>query len=92
MRLWLAQAAGALLLAGCASTPPTYYKTNASQQEFQRDMWECQQIVNQSYQPPQESSGPGAAGAAIGYMIGRLASEKGRHRDCMYGRGYQVQQ
>jgi hypothetical protein len=36
---------------------------------------ECQQIVNQSYQPPSQSSGPGAAGAAIGYMIGRATSE-----------------
>jgi len=78
-----------LLVIGCASTPPSYFKQNTSQEQFQRDMWECQQLVNQSYQQPNQSGG---AGAAIGYMIGRSMSEKGRHRDCMYGRGYQVQQ
>jgi hypothetical protein len=92
MRRALLLPALALVLSGCASTPPTYFKPNVSQQEFQRDIWECQQIVNQSYQPPQQSSGPGGAGAAIGYMLGRAMSEKGRHRDCMYGRSYQLQQ
>jgi hypothetical protein len=81
----------AFLVQGCASTPPKYFKTNVTQQEFQRDVWECQQIVNQSYQPPQQSNASGGAGAAIGYMLGRSMSEKGRHKDCMYGRGYQAQ-
>jgi hypothetical protein len=77
------------VLAGCAATPTTYNKPGIAQEQFQRDMWECQQIVNQSYQQPNQSSG---AGGAFGYMIGRSVSEKGRHRDCMYGRGYQIQQ
>jgi len=84
----------ALGLAGCASTPPNYSRQNTSQAEFQKDTWECQQIVNQSYGPPpsQSQNSQANAGGAIGYMLGRAMSEKGRHRDCMYGRGYQVQQ
>jgi hypothetical protein len=83
-----------LALGGCASTGPQYYKAATSQEAFQRDMWECQQIVNQSYGPPpgQSQNSQANAGGAIGYMLARAMSEKGRHRDCMYGRGYQVQQ
>ena len=79
-----------LALVGCASTGPQYYKAATSQEQFQRDIWECQQIVNQSYQSP-ASTGNHDAFAAIGHGLGRAMSEKGRHRDCMYGRGYQVQ-
>jgi hypothetical protein len=80
------------LLVGCHSTSSSYFKPDLNQQQFQRDIWECQQIVNQSFHPPQQSSGAYGVGAAIGYMIGRAMSKKGRHRDCMYGRGYQLQQ
>ena len=78
-----------LLTVGCASTPTNYQRANTSQETFQRDLWECQQLVNQSYQAPQQGNSPSAGGAAVGYLIGRAATEKGRHRDCMFGRGYQ---
>lgn len=86
MSLKLVTASVAILLTvGCASTPTSYQRANTSQETFQRDLWECQQLVNQSYQAPQQGSGA----AAIGSLIGRTMTEKGRHRDCMFGRGYQ---
>ena len=80
-----------VLVSGCATAPPKYFRGNTTQADFQKDVWECQQIVNQSYQAASQSSSPGGAGAAIGHMMGRAMSEKGRHQDCMYGRGYQLQ-
>ena len=75
-----------LVLTGCAATQ-NFQRPDTSQADFQKDQWECQQIVNQSYSAP---SSQGGAGAAIGHAIGRAMSENQRLSDCMLGRGYQV--
>jgi hypothetical protein len=77
----------AVAVSACSS-PSAYQKNNNSQADFQKDLWECKQLVNQSYNAPNSQ---GNAGAAIGHAIGRAMSEKGRINDCMYGRGYQIQ-
>jgi hypothetical protein len=74
------------LLIGCSS-PGTFHRANTSQENFQKDLWECQQIVSQSYNAPSSQS----AASAIGHAIGKAMSETQRVNDCMFGRGYQIQ-
>jgi hypothetical protein len=84
---WIAIGA-AIILSGCATTPPPtmrYAKLGASQQDFMRDRYEC---IKQAQQPRTGAFVSGYGGSSVGTIV----TSRPIFVSCMSAKGYTLDQ
>ena len=80
------------LLSSYASS--NFYKEGISTSKYQRDLSECEYLVDQSfsYQAPRSdgsmASTSGATGSALGFLIGRAMAKPDRMKQRKASKGY----
>jgi hypothetical protein len=83
-----------MLLSACAGTPTVFHKVNATEAEFQRDLYECQHMgkmyATQFYSPSNTNSMSSTLGSAIGAGIGMGITARQEAINCMNSRGYSI--
>ncbi len=75
------------LISGCASS--SFYKDGVTRSQVERDIGECEYLVDQSFSFQNQGGG---AGAAVGFLIGRAMAKPDRIKQCMNARGYSKEQ